>query len=410
MLSERQLQNFAELAVKIGVNMQKDQEVVIRADVKVKDFAHLIAQKAYENGAKYVHLQWRDEEMSRLHMQNANEQTLCDVPQFTVDELHYYVDRKCCLISISAGNPDIYLGLDADKIAKVNAENRKKTKFFSEATMSNYLRWTIVSVPTPEWAKKVFPDVSTEEAIDKMWNTMGKIMRLDSENPTLAWREHINKLQSRAKYLNQCNFEYLHFTNNSGTNLKIGLALDHEWLAAEEKAQDGVSFTANMPTEEIFTAPHNKKIDGTVVNALPLVYNGNVIDDFCITFANGKVTNYTAKKGYDILKGLLQADEGALSLGEVALIGKGSPIAQSGVLFFNTLFDENASCHLAFGASYPTTIKNGNDLTDLQCLEKGANDSTVHVDFMVGTKDLCVDGIDFDGKITPLMRDGEWVI
>ena len=404
------MEQFAELAVKVGANMQPNQEVVIRCDVKCANFAHLIAQKAYEFGAKNVVMEWRDEELDRINMLNASKETLTEIPHYLVEQWEYFIEHKCCLISISAGNPNIYTGCDAEKLAAYQLAFSKARNNFRIATMSNYLRWTIVSIPTPEWAQKVFPNDPVELAVDKMWNAIGHIMRLDTPHPTTAWRNHIDTLHRRAKFLNDHNFEYIHLTNAKGTDLKVGLALDHMWIAAEEEGQDGVPFTANMPTEEIFTAPHNQKISGTVVNALPLVFNGSVIDDFSITFEKGKVVSFQAGVGYDVLKGLLTSDEGVLSLGEIALIGKNSPIAESGILFYNTLFDENASCHLAFGASYPTTVKNGNNLTEQQKAEKGLNQSLQHVDFMVGTKDLDVDGIGFDGTVTPLFRNGEWVI
>lgn len=410
MLTNKQMENFAELAVKIGANMQKGQEVVIRCDVKCKDFAHLIAQKAYELGARKVIMEWGDEDLQRIKMLNESSEALSDIPGFMVERWNYFIDRKCCLISISAGNPSIFSGCDPEKLATYQKAFSKARNKFRNATMSNYLRWTIVSVPTEAWAAKVFPNDEPTVAVDKMWQAIGHIMRLDCDDPVAAWRKHIDTLHRRADFLNSHNFEYIHLKNAHGTDLKVGLATDHQWIAAEEEGQDGVPFTANMPTEEIFTAPHNKKIDGTVVNALPLVNNGNVIDNFSITFKNGKVVDYSAEIGYEALKGLLSSDEGVLSLGEIALIGKKSPIAESGILFFNTLFDENASCHLAFGQSYPTTVKGGNDMTEEQLAEHGMNSSLQHVDFMIGTKDIDIDGITYDGKTVALFRDGEWVI
>lgn len=410
MLTNKQMEKFAELAVLVGANMQPKQEVVIRCDVQCKDFAHLIAQKAYKFGAKRVHMQWLDEELARIELQNASKKTLSKVPEYSVAQNKYFIKHKVCLISISAGNPNIFKGCKADKLEARHLAILKSRKEIRKATMSNYLRWTIVSIPTVGWASQVFPDVDPQVAVDKLWDAIGHIMRLDTPNPTEAWREHIATLHRRADYLNSHNFEYIHMTNSRGTDLTVGLATDHLWIAAEEEGQDGIPFTANMPTEEIFTAPHNRKINGTVVNALPLVNNGNIIDNFSITFKDGKVVDYTAEVGYDALKGILTSDEGVLSLGEIALIGKGSPIAESGILFYNTLFDENASCHLAFGASYPTTVKNGNSLTAEELNERGMNSSLQHVDFMVGTKDMNIDGITYDGKVVPLFRDGEWVI
>lgn len=410
MLTNKQLENFAELAVRVGANMQKDQEVVIRCDVQCKDFAHLIAEKAYQFGAKRVHMQWSDEVLGRINMLNASKEALCEIPDYLLARNKYYIEHKVCLISIKAGDPNILKGCDPDKLAASNVAALKANKEFRNATMSNYLRWTLVSIPTKAWASQVFPNMDPDEAVDKMWDAIGHIMRLDTPDPTAAWREHIATLHRRADFLNSHNFEYIHMTNSRGTDLKVGLATNHMWIAAEEEGQDGVPFTANMPTEEIFTAPHNCKINGTVVNALPLVNNGNVIDNFSITFKDGKVVDYKAEVGYDALKGILTSDEGVLSLGEIALIGKNSPIAESGILFYNTLFDENASCHLAFGQSYPTTIKDGNNMTIDELVAHGMNQSLQHVDFMVGTKDMDIDGIDHDGNVVPLFRDGEWVI
>ena len=410
MLTQQQLENFAELAVRVGANMQRGQEVVIRCDVQCADFAHVIAQTAYKFGAKRVLMQWRDEVLGRIDMLGASKEALTEVPDYLIAQNNYYIQHKVCLISISAGDPNIMKGCDPDKMKASSLANMHANKEFRNATMSNLLRWTIVSIPTKAWAKQVFPQLDAEQAVDKMWEAIAHIMRLDTPNPTEAWRKHIDTLHRRARFLNEHNFEYIRLRNSRGTDLRVGLATDHVWLAAEEIGQDGIPFTANMPTEEIFTAPHNRKIDGKVVNALPLVNNGNVIDDFEITFKDGRVTDYKAKVGYDALRNILTTDEGVLSLGEIALIGKHSPIAESGILFYNTLFDENASCHLAFGASYPTTVKGGNEMTAQQLAAHGMNQSLQHVDFMVGTKDIDIDGITFDGKVVALFKDGEWVI
>jgi aminopeptidase len=235
-------------------------------------------------------------------------------------------------------------------------------------------------------------------------------MRLDYENPTLEWDKHIQTLERRASFLNDKNFEYIHFKNAKGTDLMVGLANDHQWISAREKAQDGIHFVANMPTEEVFTAPHREKVDGTLVSALPLCENGQIIDEFSITFKKGKIVDFTAKKGYETLKHLIETDSGTRRLGEIALIGKNSPVAKCNTLFYNTLFDENASCHLAIGKAYPTTVKNGESYSIKQLKEMGVNDSTEHIDFMIGTPDLQVTGIAKDGTKTTLFVDGEWVI
>ena len=274
--------------------------------------------------------------------------------------------------------------------------------------MSNGIRWCVVSVPTKAWAKQVFPNTENPEL--ELSKAIIKTMRLDTPDPTKAWQEHVEKLEKRAEFLNSAKFEYLHFKNNSGTDLKVGLADDNIWINAQELAKDGVKFVANMPTEEIFTAPHRMKVNGTLRSAMPLCENGQVIDEFTITFKQGKIVDFDAKVGYDALKKLIETDSGTYRLGEVALIGKNSPIAQSGILFYNTLFDENASCHLAIGKGYPSTILGGDKLTLAELKEKGVNDSTEHIDFMIGTPDMEITGVKKDGSKFKLFSDGDWTI
>lgn len=410
MLTEKQLQQFADLAVKIGANMQEGQEVVIRADVKAQEFAHLIAESAYRNGAKLVHYEWRDEEASKIGLLHAETEVLSELTSYKKEQLQYFIDHNCCLISISSGDPNIYKGLDTKKIATINKEQSQQIDFFRHATMSNLLRWTIVCIPTTAWAKTVFPKETEEVAVSKLWDAIGNAMRLNEADPVSAWATHIDNLTRRATFMTEKNFDYIHMIASNGTDLKVGLAEGHQWIAASEHGQDGVAFTANMPTEEVFTAPHNKKINGVVKSALPLISNGNIIDEFSITFKDGVVVDYSAKTGLDTLKGLLETDEGVKSLGEIALIGKNSPIALSNILYYNTLFDENASCHLAFGQSYITTVKDGNNLDKAELDRRGMNNSTQHVDFMVGTKDMKIVGVDATGSETVLFLEGDWVI
>ena len=319
------------------------------------------------------------------------------------------VDKNMAIISISAGDPNIYAGVDPEKLQAKAIANKKATTYFYDAMMSNGMRWLVISVPTVAWAKKVFPNDSDSVAVDKLWDAIATTMRLGEENPTEAWSNHIATLNRRAKFLNEHNFDYIHMTSANGTDLKVGLAIGHIWTAAEEKAKDGIPFTANMPTEEIFTAPHKYKVDGVVKNALPLVNNGNVIDSFSLTFKDGKVVDYSAEVGYDALKNIIDTDEGSRHIGEIALIGKKSPISQLGIMFFNTLFDENASCHLALGKAYPTTVHNGTAMTKEELDEIGVNDSLEHCDFMIGSKDMKIVGVK-EGKETVLFLDGEWIV
>ena len=298
--------------------------------------------------------------------------------------------------------------MPSEKLAAVSKKKSKLLKAFSDEVMSNGIRWCVVSVPTESWAKKIFP--AAADPVEELSSAIEKTMRLDEKNPLEAWQKHIATLNRRAEFMNAKNFEYLHYTSANGTDLMLGLAENHVWVSAQEKAKDGVPFVANMPTEEIFTAPHKDKINGVVKSALPLSYNGQIIENFSFTFKRGKVVDFSAEKGYDVLKKLLETDAGTLSLGEAALIGKNSPIAKSGILFLNTLFDENASCHLALGKGYPTTVKGGAEMTVKELKKLGVNDSVEHVDFMIGSPDLSVTGIGYDKSETPLFVDGEWVI
>ena len=408
MLTGKTLKSFAELALKVGVNIQKGQGLEIVCPVEKSDVAEALTVAAYEAGAKIVHVRWENEKTDRLNYLYAEKEALCDIPKWYVDSKNYLVKNNFCYIAIAAENPSAFTDVPEDKLAAVAKAKGKLLKGYFNEIMANGIRWCVVSVPTEDWAKQVFPD--SDNPVEELSSAIEKTMRLDTIDPVKEWRLHIEKLNSHAEFLNAHNFEYLHFENSKGTDLYVGLCYDHVWVSAKETAKDGVPFVANMPTEEVFTAPHNKKTDGVVKSALPLCYNGQIIDGFSITFKKGKIVDFSAEKGYNILRGLINTDGGTKSLGEVALIGKNSPIAQSKILFYNTLFDENASCHIAIGKGYPTTVKNGENLSAKERKEKGLNDSIEHVDFMIGTPDLKVTGITFDGEQIPVFRDGEWVI
>lgn len=410
MLNDKQLANYAELVVKVGVNLQKGQDLLISSPIECGEIARQLAVEAYKAGARDITINYTDEKMTRIRLDHGAVDVLTNIPKWLVAMRDTAVDNRACTISISAGDPSIYSGVDADKLSKYNNSLRLAIKKFREATMSNLIRWCVISVPTVNWAKKVFPDCDATQAVDKLWASIGKAMRLDAADPVAEWKKHIDTLHRRSELLNSYNFDHLLMTSRNGTNLKVGLAKDHLWLAAREMGQDNVPFTANMPTEEIFTAPHKYKVDGVLKSALPLVENGNVIDKFSITFKDGRVTDFSAEKGYDTLKHLINTDEGSHHLGEVALIGKKSPIAQMGILFFNTLFDENASCHLAIGKAYPTTVKNGNNMTLEQLDKMGVNDSLEHCDFMIGSSDFNVVGVTAKGEKVQLFVDGDWVV
>ena len=407
-MDDKKLENFAKLVLKFGVNLKKGQGLEIACPVEKSETAEVFTEVAYKMGASTVRVRWENEKIDRLNLLYSEESELTYVPKWFIDSKNELAEKNFCYVAIAAEDPSAFYGVPEKRIAAYSSARRKALKRFSEKVMSNKIRWCVISVPTVNWAKKVFPN--SKDPVKDLENAIIKTMRLDKENPEKEWENHIGKLTERADFLNSQDFSYLHFENAKGTDLKVGLCDNHVWLSAKEKAVDGVEFIANMPTEEVFTAPHRLKVDGKVYSALPLSYNGQIIDDFSIEFKNGKIVDFTAKKGYDALKNLIGTDKGTYMLGEVALIGKNSPIAKSGILFFNTLFDENASCHIAIGKGYPTTVKNGDKLPLKELKKLGLNDSVEHVDFMIGTPDLKVTGYKKDGTAVKIFNDGNWCL
>ncbi len=407
-MTDAVLKKFAETVLQVGVNLQENQGLEIICSVEKSEVAEAIAKAAYEMKAKIVRVRWECENIDRLTYLNASTQTLSDIPKWLVDSKNYLVENGFCYIAIAAENPSAFNGVPSEKIAAAARARGKALKKFFENVMSNGIRWCVVSVPTKEWAKQVFPN--SEDPENDLSKEIERSMRLHSTDPVKEWKKHVETLNARAEFLNSHDFTALRFTNGKGTDFTVGLALGHKWISAEEKAQDGLNFIANMPTEEVFTAPHRLKADGVVKSAMPLCYEGQIIDDFSLTFKNGKVVGFSAAKGYNTLKQIIETDKGTTRLGEVALIGKNSPIAKSEILFYNTLFDENASCHIALGKGYPTTISGGEQMTKRELSARGLNDSIEHVDFMIGTSDLKVDGIMKDGSVIPLFIKGDWVI
>ena len=408
MLKGKTLKNFCLLTLKVGVNLQKGQGLEIYCPVEKREIAKELALCAYSLGAKKVNVRWEDEDIDRITYTYADTKTLTDIPKWYVDSKNYLVKENYCYVAISAEDPEAFKLISPEKLAKIAKAKSKRLKRYSDAVMSNAIRWCVISVPTKCWAKKVFK--GDKNAQSKLSTAIEKSMRLDKEDPVKEWQKHVELLEKRAKFLNDNCFASLLFTASNGTNLTVGLAQNHVWLSAKERAKDGLEFIANMPTEEIFTAPHKDRVDGIVYSAMPLCFNGNIIDNFHLEFKNGKVISFDAEKGYDTLKGIIETDGGTRRIGEVALIDKNSPIASMNTLFFNTLFDENASCHLALGKAYPTTLLDGDKLTKKELSDLGANDSSEHVDFMIGTPDVNVYGITKQNNEIPIIVNGEFII
>ncbi len=401
---------LAELLVKKGVNVQKDQPVIVNASVRDADFVEKVVKYAYEAGAKYVSVEWGDSKISKMAYQYQSMETLSEIPQHMYDKRKYQQDGGACYISIASGKPGEMADVDGEKIRAVNMAYYSKMADLMSYTMNNEGQWTIAGVPSLEWAKVVFPDLPDDEAFEKLGDAIFAVTRVTEDNDPIAdWNEHDKELIEHAKKLNEYNFEKLHFTSELGTDLYVGLVKDHIWVGGGCTTPKGVYFDPNMPTEEIFCMPLKTGTNGIVYASKPLSYNGKVIKDFWLRFEDGKVVDYDAKEEKEALSILLDFDEGSRYLGEVALVPYDSPISKSGILFFNTLYDENAACHLALGRPYPENIKGGEEMSKEELAAHGANDSMQHNDFMFGTKEMDIDGIKEDGTVVPVFRKGNFV-
>ena len=404
---EEKLQKYAELIVKVGVNVQPGQEVVLYINVDQQHLAHLIVKEAYKAGAGKVMIKWSDTFAQREFLEHASDEFLENVPEFAKEEAQYIADHRCCRISVMSEDPGAFGGIDQKRVAAYQSANGKALMPVRQATQNNDLSWTVVAAASPAWAERVFPDLKGEAAVDRLWEEIFKTTRIDREDPIQAWKDHDAKLHEKEDWLNKEQFSALHYTSPR-TDLTIGLPENHVWEGGGSKNAAGIEFMANMPTEECFTAPDNRRIDGYVTSTKPLSYAGNILENMKFTFKDGKVVEATAEKGQAVLDHLLETDEGVRSLGEVYLVPDPSPISQSGITFFNTLFDENASDHLALGAAYPFNVQGGTKMSKDQLKAKGINFSQAHVDFMVGSADMNIDGIKKDGTIVPVFRNGDW--
>lgn len=405
------LEKLANLAVKVGANVQKNQIVVVNAPVEAADLARRVAKYAYEAGAKKVVMNWRDEISLRYSYEYETIETLQDIPQYYIDRMRYFVDNGACVVSIVSPIPGANKGVDSSKIQASGIATSRALNFYREHMMGNRSQWSIIAASNPIWAKKVFPNLKEDEAVEALWTAIFEASRVtEDKDPIDEWNRHNQSLLNHNKILNDYQFDSLQFKNSLGTNLTIKLVDNHVWAGGQEKAKTGVIFNPNIPTEENFTMPHKFGVNGKVVATKPLDYQGNLIEDFWLEFKDGKVVDFDAKKEKSTLKNLIEFDEGSSYLGEVALISHNSPISQADILFFNTLFDENASCHLALGRAYPMNVKGGTEMK-IEDLEKlGYNNSMSHSDFMFGSSDMNIIGITKDGKEVQIFKDGNFVI
>jgi aminopeptidase len=368
----------------------------------------MIAEQAFTSGARDVVMKWNDELFSKLRYLKAPEAVFGEFPNWQKEFYMTYVRQGAAFVSIAASDPELLKDVQPERVSKAQKASNTALKEYRERLMSNKNVWCVVSIPTKAWATRVFPDLEEQAAIDKLWEAIFKTVRVDTADPVSAWEKHKSKLKQHMDFLNSSRFQFLRYSNSLGTDLEIELPENHIWLGGSEYTPEGIEFIANMPTEEVFTLPKKTGINGKVYSSKPLNYNGNLIDKFSLTFKAGKIVDFQAEKGYEVLKKLVETDEGSCYLGEVALVPFDSPISNANILFYNTLFDENASCHLAIGKAYPVCIKGGEAMTKQDMDKFGVNDSLVHEDFMIGTQDLEIIGITASGEEITVFKQGSF--
>ena len=405
-MNQDTLRKYARTLLQYGVNLQQDQTLVISVDVENKDFAVIVTEEAYELGAKEVVLNWRCSPIARQRLLHANESVLEKPANWIPEFYKQYIDEKAAFLFLISANPKALEGIPTDRISLQSRNLNKALSFYHTAIMNSSVTWCVASVPTVLWADLLGYEGTDEEKINQLWETLLKLCRIEGIEPKDTYRHHMAKLRHRCEALNKLDLKALRYTCENGTDLLLELPEAHIWLGGEESSKDGTIFNANIPTEEVFSAPQYNGVNGIVYSTKPLIYHGNTISDFSFTFKEGKIVEYTAKEGYEVLKELVETDEGSHYLGEVALVDHFSPISQSNQIFFETLFDENASCHLAIGASYPTCLKDSDGLSEEELKERGLNHSLTHVDFMIGHERMNIKGYTRDGQEVDIMIDG----
>lgn len=409
------IEKYAELIVTKGVNLQKGQPVILRGPIGASEFMRLVLRKCYQNGASYVMLEYIDSLAEKEKYLYGEQAAISYFPKWKADGYEELCKNNACFIRISGDDPDVFSDVPAEITGLANKIISQGMKKVNRYTMSSELSWVVAGAPTPEWAKKVFPNLSSDEAVDKLWNRILESSRVNAADPAKAWDEHNANLRSKTDYLNSMQFKSLHYKSEGngitkGTDLTVELPDNHIWSGGCEKNAAGIYFNANMPTEEVFTAPEKRGVNGYISSTLPFNCNGNLVENFVLYFKDGKVVDVSAQKGLDTLKELLATDEGASYLGEVALVPHDSPISNSNTIFFNTLFDENASCHLAFGEAYPSCIEGGEKMSEKELENHGLNTSLVHDDFMVGSPRLNIVALTKSGEAIQIFENGNWSI
>ena len=400
------LREYAKLIVRCGVNIQKGQDLIIRCGLDQPEFVKLVVEEAYKAKARKVTVEWNYDQLTKLHVRYQSVKTMGEVPEWQKVRQEYYCETLPCTLYLASEDPDGLKGINMKKMAQARKLSYPILKPYADRR-ENMQQWCIAAVPGAAWAKKVFPGMRTSQAIEKLWEAILFTSRV-TDDPIKAWDEHNADLKKRCDYLNSLGIESLHYTADNGTDLTVGMIPEAIFCGGMEISRQNIGFNPNIPSEECFISPMRGKAEGIVYSSKPLSYQGQLIENFSIRFENGKAVEAKAEKGEELLNTMLTMDEGAGYLGECALVPQKSPIAESGLLFYETLFDENAACHLAVGAGFADTIRDHHNKTLEECRELGINDSMIHVDFMIGCDSMNIDATCRDGKVVPIFRNGNW--
>ncbi len=406
-MKKEQLQKYAELLAKVGLNVKEGQTVFVEAGLDQPDFVTMVVEECYKAGASDVYVDWSHQPIAKINSNYRTVEQLSTLAPWAKAKWEFRAQNYSCRLWIESEDPDGMKGADQEKLSKARQALYPQVKPFRTA-LENKHQWCIAAVPGKAWAKKVFPNLTEEEAIEEMWKVILHTARADGDDPVKAWQEHNEDLDKRCEYLNNLGLKYLEYKSANGTDLKVELLEDGIFAGGNEKTLQGNVFNPNIPTEEVFTSPKAGAAEGIVYSTKPLSYMGELIENFSMRFENGRIVEVKAEKGEALLKKMVSMDEGAAMLGECALIPYDSPINETDVLFYNTLFDENASCHFAVGHGFNECLKGFENLTDEQCKKKGINDSMIHVDFMIGSRDMSIVGVTKDGKRVQIFENGNW--
>ncbi|MFX0034127.1 MAG: aminopeptidase [Candidatus Hermodarchaeota archaeon] len=412
---EKKLEKYAEVILNVGLNLQKGQRLLIGASnpsnrgtpLELASFVRVIVRKAYQMGARFVEVLWDDPQLRLIRFMHAPRDSFEELATWRREAQLEFAENEDAVLAIGGQDPELFVNQDSELIVTEGKSVSKHFKPVMDLLVKNAFNWTAIVAPVDGWTEKVFPDLSLDDQTTNFWEIIFEVCRINYDDPVSAWQEHISQLVARCEYLNLKKYKSLKL-EAPGTDITIGLPKGHIWGSALFETPSGIGFVGNIPTEEVFTLPHRDKTEGVVKATKPLYYRESVIEDFTLTFSKGKVIKATASKGQEFLEGLIKFDEGASRIGEIALIPNSSPISQSGLLFYNSLLDENASCHIALGRAYQFSLQNGEKMSDEEFIAAGGNVSLIHMDFMIGSEEMDIDGITEDGTAEPIIRDGEW--